>query len=272
MTHANVISSSVDVPVDPDTAFRVFTEELDCWWIQGPINFFDASRAYSKRMEQGVGGRIIEVYDIDSGEGLELGRITIWEPGLQLAWASSIDEVTISVKFEAEGESTLVTVVATINEGGRDKGGTAWVRMTPVWFADWISKRGLEPRQPKKMSRLAIAVYYADPPVAAAWLRDVFDLEPAGVIPTELQSVDQTWIEFHVGNSSLILFRTEDAANPIVSHTPWVFVDDLDSHFAKSQRCGAKIIDEIWEHGARAYSAADPEGHQWTFAQASPRM
>ena len=72
MTDSHSVTSSVAVTVDPATAFSVFTEELDCWWVQGPINFYDSSRAYGMRIEPGVGGRIVEVYDDATGDGLEL--------------------------------------------------------------------------------------------------------------------------------------------------------------------------------------------------------
>ena len=64
--------------VDPDTAFAAFTEELDLWWVHGPINHFAGGRAMAVRCEPGVGGRLLEVYKDDA---LELGRITAWEPG-----------------------------------------------------------------------------------------------------------------------------------------------------------------------------------------------
>ena len=35
-----MVSSQVEVAVDPDTAFAAFTEELDLWWERGPINHF----------------------------------------------------------------------------------------------------------------------------------------------------------------------------------------------------------------------------------------
>ena len=101
MTAPNSMTSSVEVATDLHTAFTVFTEELDCWWIQGPINFFDAARAYPKRIEPGVGGRIIELYDGDSGEGLEVARITVWDPPARLAWQSSVDDVQIDAASPA---------------------------------------------------------------------------------------------------------------------------------------------------------------------------
>ena len=183
MTTTNAVTSSVEVAADPDTAFAVFTEELDCWWIQGPINFFDATHAYSARMEPGVGGRIVEVYDGETGEGLEVARITVWEPGARLAWQSSVDDVQIDVSFSASNGGTLVRVEATIPEGGADRGGTSWVRTTPKWFGRWIERRDHEPHEPLHMSRLAVAMHYAKPATAAQWFRDVFGFEPAGDIP-----------------------------------------------------------------------------------------
>ena len=41
MTSSSV-SSSVEVSIDPLTAFTVFTEEIAYWWVQGPINFYDS--------------------------------------------------------------------------------------------------------------------------------------------------------------------------------------------------------------------------------------
>ena len=274
MTAEQSITSTIEVSVDPHTAFSVFTEELDCWWMQGAINFYDSARAFDRRMEPGVGGRIMEVYDDARGEGLELGRITIWEPGTRLAWSSSTDDVAIEVTFDSSGQGTVVTVCATIPEDGADRGETSWVRMTPVWFGDWVDKRDTVPRQPLQMARLAIALYYAKPATAARWLRDVYGFEPACEIPSDDPTDDHTWIEFHVGNASVIvLYRDGEADDDAaVTHTPWIFVDDLDAHFERAKANGARIIADIWEHGARAYDSADIEGYRWTFAQASPHM
>jgi uncharacterized glyoxalase superfamily protein PhnB len=269
------VNSSIEVAVDPATAFKVFTEELDCWWIQGPINFFDTARAYYKRMEPGVGGRIVEVYDEKTGDGLELARITVWEPGKRVAWTSSLDDVEIDIRFEKSAGGTEVRVQATIPEGGADKGGTAWVRMSPVWLNDWIRKRDHIPHEPLRLARLAVVVHYAKPAAAGRWLRDVFGFEPASSVPeVEPDDPSHTWIEFHVGNCSIILWGREAAsgAGAPITHTPFIYVDDLDAHFAHAKTHGAEIIQDIHQQGFRAYEAADPEGNRWTFAQASPLM
>jgi uncharacterized glyoxalase superfamily protein PhnB len=272
VTGSQSVTSSVEVAVDPATAFAVFTEEIDCWWVQGPINFYDSARAYGMRIVPGVGGRIIEVYDDAAGDGLELARITVWEPGARLAWQSSLDDVEIDVHFDPSASGTVVRVQATVPDGGADRGGTSWVRVTPLWFGDWISRRDRVPHEPLPLARLAIEIHYARPAAAARWLRDTFGLEPATNIP-ESDGADP-WIEFRVGDSAVMVFeRTEESVNGApVTQTPWVFVDDLDAHYRQAKERGARILQEIWQHGVRAYKAADLEGNPWTFAQASPRM
>ena len=71
MTEARSVSAEVEVAVDAATAFGAFTGEMNLWWVRGPINFFDASRAVAVTCEPGVGGRILEVYDEATGDALE---------------------------------------------------------------------------------------------------------------------------------------------------------------------------------------------------------
>ena len=48
----------------------------------------------------------------------------------------------------------------------------------------------------------------------------------------------------------------------------YINVDDVDEHFARAKKAGAKILEEPadTEYGHRRYGAEDPEGHQWYFA------
>ena len=45
-------------------------------------------------------------------------------------------------------------------------------------------------------------------------------------------------------------------------------VEDMDKHFQRARRAGAKILEEPkdTDYGHRRYGAEDPEGHQWYFA------
>ena len=108
----------------------------------------------------------------------------------------------------------------------------------------------------------------------ARWLRDVFGFKPASNLPERDTDDGDTWIEFHIGSSLLMVFKraNDPAEGAPATHTPWGFVDDLDAHFIHSRESGGAILQEIWQHGARAYDAADLEGNQWTFVQAAPLM
>jgi uncharacterized glyoxalase superfamily protein PhnB len=270
-------ASSVEVAVDPVTAFTVFTDELDLWWVRGPINAYDTGRLVEMRCEPGVGGRILEVYDAESGEGLELARITVWEPGRRLTWKSSLDDVTIDVRFESSAKGTTVRLDATVAEGGADRGGSSFVSVTPAWFGTWMDRRDTAPREAHDLARVALTLHYARPAAEARWLAEVFGFELPSALPNgEDPLSDEThgfpWIEFHVGNASLMI---EPPAGQLmdpaqVTHVPWVFVDDLDAHLSRVRERGATVVQDIEKHGFTSYVALDLEGRRWRFAQARP--
>jgi uncharacterized glyoxalase superfamily protein PhnB/uncharacterized protein YndB with AHSA1/START domain len=252
-------SAQVEIAAEPGRVFTAFTEEIDAWWVRGAINFFDAARAVEMRIEPGVDGRVLEVYE---GDALELGRITVWEPGTRLAYRSSVDDSEIDVRFEPVDSGTRVIVTQTLVPGG-EKMFDFWPR-TLQWFGSWFG-RG----RPKEIAPLSIALYYESPVEAARWLERVFQLRSwTGILETG----EGTWIEFHHGNVAILLFQLEGDRGGAVTHVPWVYVDDLDAHFEHAKTEGATIVSEIQQLGYRAYTAEDLEGRRWTFAQARPTM
>jgi uncharacterized glyoxalase superfamily protein PhnB len=250
-------SAEVEVAADPGRAFEAFTAEIDDWWVRGAINFFDAARAVAMQIEPGVDGRVLEVYE---GDSLELGRITAWEPGARLAYRSSVDDSEIDVRFEPVEGGTRVRVTQTLVAGG-EKMFDFWPRVLR-WFDSWFGEG-----RPKEIAPLSIALYYEQPVAAARWLERVFQLRSWTDI---LETEEGTWVELHHGNVAILLFqRAEREGHPDM---PWVYVDDLDAHFAHARAGGATIVKEIHQQGYRAYEAEDLEGRRWTFAQARPTM
>jgi Activator of Hsp90 ATPase homolog 1-like protein len=101
---------SITVAVDPDTAFEVFTTEIDAWYQRGPQSFADPARAVGIRFDAFVGGRLVEVYDPETGDGREMGHIVIWEPGQRLLFVDN-RETEVDVRFEPDGHgATRVTL------------------------------------------------------------------------------------------------------------------------------------------------------------------
>ena len=111
------VTATVDVAVDPATAFEVFTEEIDAWYQRGPHSWRYPDRAVGIKIEPGVGGRLLEVHDEGIGEGFAFGRITVWEPGARLVFTDLVssappDATTeVEVRFEAlSSDATRVTL------------------------------------------------------------------------------------------------------------------------------------------------------------------
>lgn len=262
-------SATVEVAVEPAAAFRAFTDEIDFWWVRGPINFFDSGRAVAMRIEPGLGGRVLEVYDDARGEALELGRITTWEPGVRLAYRSLVDDTEVDVRFDAVEGGTRVRVTQTLVPGG-ERAFLFWPTVLR-WLVPWCDRPDGSPAR-GEIARLSIALYYEDPAAAARWLARVFQLGSWSGIPVEGE--EAPWIELHHGSVAILLLRLE--GRPVrdapVTHMPWAYVDDLDAHFAHARDAGARIVSEIEQHGYRAYTADDLEGHRWTFVQARPTM
>lgn len=263
-------SAAIKVAVDPMSAFAAFTDEIDSWWVRGPINFFDSARAVAMRMEAGVGGRVLEIYD-EGSDALELGRITVWEPGVQLTYRSLVDDTEVDVRFDAVEDGTRVRVTQTLLPGG-ERAFYFWPNVLR-WLIPWCDEReGQREPGPTEIARLSIALYYEDPAGAARWLERVFQLGSRSGIPANGE--DPAWIELHHGNVALLLFPLEEqrSQDAPLTHMPWAYVDNLDAHFAHAKAAGAKIVSEIHQHGYRAYIAEDLVGRRWTFAQARPTM
>ena len=114
MTGPGAAIASVDVNLDPTTAFAVFTEEIDRWWRPGAINWNNRFRAVGIRIEPGVGGRWLELHANPTAE-FDCGQITVWEPPARFVFlyrdiGHDIDGTEVEVRFEPLGGRTRVTI------------------------------------------------------------------------------------------------------------------------------------------------------------------
>jgi uncharacterized glyoxalase superfamily protein PhnB len=139
--------------------------------------------------------------------------------------------------------------------------------MTPEWYPRWFDRR---PHRRPELSRLNVVVYYEKPVAAAHWLRDAFGFETTTSVP-DYDSDEFTWIEIRVGNGAIMLYPAAGDARG-VTHQPFVYVYDVEHHFANAVAHGATIVEPMTHHGFKSYVAEDLEGRRWTFAQARPTM
>ena len=112
MIRDDSVTVSTVVALDPDTAFEVFTGEIDTWWRHDPR--YRVSDEKRLRFEPGEGGRLVA--DRESGAARVIGRVLVWKPPDRLVfeWKArnfAPDEVTeVEVRFEATESGTRVTL------------------------------------------------------------------------------------------------------------------------------------------------------------------
>ena len=111
MSRTDAVRVSTTVGVDADTAFAVFTSEIDAWWLRGAA--FGVPQGHQLRFDA---DRLVVFRD--SGEVRELGRVRAWKPGELLVFTlppktSEPDTWTeVEVRFEPLDDGrTRVTVV-----------------------------------------------------------------------------------------------------------------------------------------------------------------
>jgi uncharacterized protein YndB with AHSA1/START domain len=136
------------VAVDPQAAFRIFTEDVDAWWGRGPRFRWAPGRDGSLRFEPGVGGRLVEAAGDDV---FEVGRVLAWDPARRLVFefrarAFAPEEATeVEVLFESEAEGTRVTLehrgwdaLAADHPARHGMDDESFANMMKVWWVDLL--------------------------------------------------------------------------------------------------------------------------------------
>jgi len=68
-------------------------------------------------------------------------------------------------------------------------------------------------------------------------------------------------------------FKNPNRLKQRVAVMQYVDIKNVDGHFERAKKAGAKIIEEPQDthYGARRYGAEDPQGHYWYFAAPLPK-
>lgn len=111
---------------------------------------------------------------------------------------------------------------------------------------------------------------YEDAAKAVEWLCRAFGFK-------ERLRAERGGVLFHaqlvVGDGAIMLGRRGAEFTPPregeVSQYVHVSVEDVVAHREQALRSGARIVNDVADmpFGERQYTAADPEGHRWTFSQ-----
>lgn len=127
-------------------------------------------------------------------------------------------------------------------------------------------------RRPLAYPAITPYLLYEDVPAAMEWLSKAFGFRERMRFTGRDGTVSHA--EMEIGDGLIMLGDPgNDYRNPKhlggVTQYVHVYVDDVNAHFDRAKRAGATISQELkdQEYGDRSYSATDPEGHAWSFAQ-----
>ena len=124
---------------------------------------------------------------------------------------------------------------------------------------------------PANMPRITPYLYYEDVAAALSWLSEAFGFRERMRMPGPDGSIQHAELELADG-VIMLGCPGPDYRNPkrlgAVTQNLYVYVDDVDKHFERARRAGARILQEPADqfYGDRRYGAVDPEGHEWYFA------
>ena len=126
---------------------------------------------------------------------------------------------------------------------------------------------------PAGTPRVAPYLLYEDLAAAISFLVEAFGFEER----FRMTGADgrANHVELGVGDDGLVMAGSPagDYRNPrhlgASTQLVYVYVDDIDAHYARAKAAGAEILEEPSDqfYGDRRYACVDREGHQWTFAQ-----
>jgi uncharacterized glyoxalase superfamily protein PhnB/DNA-binding XRE family transcriptional regulator len=113
---------------------------------------------------------------------------------------------------------------------------------------------------------------YEDSKAAFAWLQKAFGFSSREkVVDDDGQVVHG---ELVLGQGVVMVTRAGGKARWVSPKSGkatgflYVYVDDVEQHFAKAKKAGAKIVAELEvSYGQKRYRCLDPEGHEWCFSQ-----
>ncbi len=125
---------------------------------------------------------------------------------------------------------------------------------------------------PENTPRITPYLLYEDVAGAIGWLTTAFGFRESMRLPGPDGRIAHA--EMRLADGLIMMgcpgprYQNPKRLGQVTQHL-YVYVDDVDAHFERARKTGAKIVEEPKDqfYGDRRYGAEDPEGHCWFFAQ-----
>jgi uncharacterized glyoxalase superfamily protein PhnB len=129
---------------------------------------------------------------------------------------------------------------------------------------------------PQTSPNIYPALSYRDAAAAIDWLVTAFGFQKLMVVPNPDGTIAHAELSFGPGVIMLGTAKQDKGwMSPRdlsgVNQTLYVYVEDLDAHYARARAAGAEV-GELYDtdYGSHEYSARDLEGHYWSFGTYLP--
>lgn len=144
------VVTAITVPLSPEKAFRLFTENVRRWWPLATHSVY-GDEAQSCTLEGWVGGRFYETHH--DGRESEWGRVLVWEPPQRIVFSfypgRTPDTPTdVEITFSPEGKRTRLNLTHSgwerLNpelQAYRDRYNTGWPFVLGK-YVDFVLHRG----------------------------------------------------------------------------------------------------------------------------------
>lgn len=133
-----------------------------------------------------------------------------------------------------------------------------------------------------KAKHIMPCLTYNDALTAIDWLCDAFGFERHQVFVEENGMVSHA--ELKLGDVMIMTGsqQSNSAYSRLIKHpgdiggfetqSPYLVIDDIDTHYERAKKHGAKIVIDLKEedYGGKNYSCFDIEGHLWSFGSYDP--
>jgi uncharacterized glyoxalase superfamily protein PhnB/DNA-binding XRE family transcriptional regulator len=143
-----------------------------------------------------------------------------------------------------------------------------------------VEALAVQAKPPSGWPQITPTLVYEDSKAAVPWLEEAFGFVAREKVPgpngqivhSELVLGEGVIMVGHVSWSpSIDGHMVSPKSIGKATQSLFVFVDDLDAHYARAKKAGAQIVQEIQaNYGFRRYRALDIEGHEWCFAVKVP--
>ena len=115
---------------------------------------------------------------------------------------------------------------------------------------------------------------YKDAPGAIEWLNKAFGFKTLASVPGPNGTIMHA--ELMLGRGVIMLGSERDEpgnAFAAAKHGVYVYVPDVDAHYARAKAAGARVARELENtpYGSREYSVWDVEGFLWSFGNYLPK-